>query len=44
MRKKDIDRLLETAIARALGVQLAPARPRRVPHVRKAAHDIRHAA
>lgn len=44
MRKKDIDHLLEIAVARALGVQLAPARPRRTPLARKLLVEVRRAA
>lgn len=44
MRRSDLDHLLETAVAKALGVSL-PRRPvRRMVPLRKQAQPIRHAA
>ena len=44
MRTKDLDQLLETAVAKALGVSLPRKMNRRMVPVRKAAHPIKHAA
>ncbi len=44
MRKTDLDHLLETAVAKALGVSLLRKQIRRMVPVRKAAQPIRHAA
>jgi hypothetical protein len=44
MRKSHLDHLLEAAVAKALGVSL-PRRPyRRMVPVRKAQHQLKHAA
>jgi hypothetical protein len=43
MRKQDLDHLLETAVAKALGVTL-PRKHRRMVPVRKAQHPVKHAA
>jgi len=44
MRKQELDHLLETAVAKALGVN-PPRKPnRRMVPVRKAQHPIKHAA
>jgi hypothetical protein len=44
MRKPDLDNLLETAVAKALGVALPRRHDRRMVPVRKQAHPVRHAA
>jgi len=44
MRKPDLDRLLENAVAKALGVSLPHKHVRRMAPVRKVQHPIKHAA
>ena len=44
MRKPDLDRLLETAVAKALGVPLPRRLGRRLPPARPAHHPVRRAA
>jgi hypothetical protein len=44
MRKSDLDHLLETAVAKALGVRPPHKHIRRTVPVRKAVHPIKHAA
>jgi hypothetical protein len=45
MRKPDLDHLLETAVAKALGVNLPRKHNRRMVPVRKQhAHPVKHAA
>ena len=44
MRTKDLDHLLEAAVAKALGVQIPHKHNRRMVPVRKAQHPIKHAA
>ncbi len=44
MRKTDLDSVLETAVAKALGVPLPRRLHRRMVPVRKAAHPVKHAA
>ena len=44
MRTKDLDHLLETAVAQALGLSLPSKLGRRMVPARKAAHQIKHAA
>lgn len=45
MRKPDLDHLLQTAVARALGVSLPPRKlTRRLVPARKAQQPVKHAA
>jgi hypothetical protein len=44
MRTKDLDHLLEAAVAKALGVSLPRKMNRRMVPARKAQHPIKHAA
>lgn len=44
MRKTDLDNLLETAVAKALGITLPRKHNRRMVPARKLAHPVRQAA
>jgi hypothetical protein len=44
MRTKDLDHLLEAAVAKALGVSLPRKMNRRIMPVRNSQHPIKHAA